>query len=127
MKKQLMVCDCNVIHEDVVNEVKHKLPNIDELEKTANLFKVLADNTRFKIITTLLTHEMCVCDLSYLLNMSQSLVSHQLRKLRKARLVKYRREGKVVYYSLDDEHIEKIIRYGIDHIRESGESFETRE
>ncbi|NLG81479.1 MAG: helix-turn-helix transcriptional regulator [Bacilli bacterium] len=127
MKKQLMVCDCNVIHEDVVNEVKDKLPNLDELEKTANLFKVLADNTRFKIITTLLTHEMCVCDLSYLLNMSQSLVSHQLRKLRKARLVKHRREGKVVYYSLDDEHIERIVQYGLDHIRESGEGFESRD
>lgn len=127
MKKQLMVCDCNVIHEDVVKEVKDKLPNLDELEKTANLFKVLADNTRFKIITTLLTHEMCVCDLSYLLNMSQSLVSHQLRKLRKARLVKHRREGKVVYYSLDDEHIERIVQYGLDHIRESGEGFESRD
>ncbi len=115
------VCDVTVIHEDVVKKVKNELPHSQEVKKCASLFKILGDHTRFKIITTLLKEEMCVCDISYLLDMSQSLISHQLRVLRDARLVKHRREGKVVYYSLDDSHIEKIVKYGFDHIKESSE------
>lgn len=125
MKKNKDVCESTVIHEEVVNKVKNELPPIESIEKASKLFKVLGDLTRLKIISTLLKREMCVCDLSFLLNMSQSLVSHQLRVLKDARLVKFRRSGKVVYYSLDDEHIEAIVQFAIDHINESGEGDET--
>ncbi|QVK18703.1 winged helix-turn-helix transcriptional regulator [Mycoplasmatota bacterium] len=121
MKKDKTICECNVIHLDIIKKVNNELSSITEIEKMSVLFKVLGDQTRLKIISTLLKAEMCVCDISYLLNMSQSLISHQLRVLREARLVKFRREGKVVYYSLDDEHIEMIVQYGLEHINESGE------
>lgn len=121
MKKDKTICECNVIHLDIIKKVNNELPSITEIEKMSVLFKVLGDQTRLKIISALLKVEMCVCDISYLLNMSQSLISHQLRVLREARLVKFRREGKVVYYSLDDEHIEMIVQYGLVHINESGE------
>ena len=118
MSQSKCTCDVNAIHEDVVNQVIDQLPSIEEIDKMSRLFKVLGDNTRLKIINALLKAEMCVCDISYLLNMSQSLISHQLRVLKDARLVKYRRSGKVVYYSLDDEHIEVIVSFALDHINE---------
>ncbi len=126
MKEHNAVCDVTVIHEDVVEKVKKELPREEEIEKTASLFKILGDNTRLKIISTLQKSEMCVCDIAHLLNMSQSLISHQLSVLRNARLVKYRRSGKVVYYTLDDEHIETIVQYGLIHISESGEGDEQK-
>lgn len=124
MSQSKCTCDVNAIHEDVVNQVIDQLPSIEEIDKMSRLFKVLGDNTRLKIINALLKAEMCVCDISYLLNMSQSLISHQLRVLKDARLVKYRRSGKVVYYSLDDEHIEVIVSFALDHINERGEGDE---
>jgi len=125
MKNNQAICDSNVIHVDVIEKVKMELPSQTELEKISILFKVLGDQTRMTIISALLKEEMCVCDISYLLNMSQSLISHQLRVLREARLVKFRREGKVVYYTLDDRHIELIVQYAHEHISESGDGNES--
>ena len=111
-------CSCNVIHGDIVKSVKENIPPEETLFELAELFKVFGDSTRIKILYALFQSEMCVCDLSALLNMSQSAISHQLRVLKIARLVKFRREGKVIYYSLDDEHIKHIFDEGYRHITE---------
>lgn len=118
MENKSESCSCNVIHKEVVENVKNKLPKEETLYDLAELFKVFGDSTRIKIICSLFESEMCVCDLSCLLNMTQSAISHQLRVLKSARLVKFRREGKVVYYSLDDEHIKHIYDAGLNHISE---------
>lgn len=118
MENKVESCSCNIIHKDVVEEVKDKLPQEEILYDLAELFKVFGDNTRIKIICSLFESEMCVCDLSALLNISQSAISHQLRVLKSARLVKFRRAGKVIYYSLDDEHIKQIFDAGLHHITE---------
>ena len=102
----------------LVENVKNKLPKEETLYDLAELFKVFGDSTRIKIICSLFESEMCVCDLSVLLNISQSAISHQLRVLKSARLVKFRRAGKVIYYSLDDEHIETILGMAFDHTKE---------
>lgn len=111
-------CNCTIIHEDVVNKVKQRLPEGKTLYDLAELFKVFGDTTRIKILCALLEAEMCVCDIAALLGMTQSAVSHQLRVLKQARLVKPRKEGKVVYYSLEDEHINHIFDQGLVHIKE---------
>ena len=116
MENKVESCSCNIIHKDVVEEVKDKLPQEEILYDLAELFKVFGDSTRIKIICSLFESEMCVCDLSALLNISQSAISHQL--LKSARLVKFRRAGKVIYYSLDDEHIKQIFDAGLHHITE---------
>ena len=118
MENKVESCSCNIIHKDVVEEVKDKLPQEEILYDLAELFKVFGDSTRIKIICSLFESEMCVCDLSALLNISQSAISHQLRVLKLARLVKFRRAGKVIYYSLDDEHIKQIFDAGLHHITE---------
>lgn len=118
MESKVDSCSCNVIHKDVIEKVKEVLPEEETLYDLAELFKVFGDSTRIKIICALFESEMCVCDLSNLLNMSQSAISHQLRVLKSARLVKFRREGKVVYYSLDDDHIKQIFDAGLNHITE---------
>lgn len=118
MENKSEYCSCNVIHKEVVENVKNKLPKEETLYDLAELFKVFGDSTRIKIICSLFESEMCVCDLSVLLNISQSAISHQLRVLKSARLVKFRRAGKVIYYSLDDEHIKKIFDAGLHHITE---------
>jgi DNA-binding transcriptional ArsR family regulator len=110
--------DCNVIHEDVIASVKKKMPEETVLMDLADLFKVFGDSTRVKILCALMRSEMCVCDISALLGMSKSAISHQLRTLRQTRLVKYRREGKVVYYSLEDEHVGTIFDQGLIHVSE---------
>jgi len=117
-ERKIENCNGNIIHEDIVVRVKDKLPAEETLYDLAELFKVFGDTTRIKIICALFESEMCVCDLSCLLNMTQSAISHQLRVLKSARLVKFRREGKVVYYSLDDEHIKHIYDAGLNHISE---------
>ena len=117
-EKEFLGCSSDVIHEDIVNRVREELPEEDQLYDLAEVFKVFGDSTRIRILSALLKAELCVCDISFLLNMTQSAISHQLRVLKQARLVKNRREGKVVYYSLDDNHIEKILDMGLDHIRE---------
>ena len=111
-------CDCVIIHEDVVNRVKEKMPQEESLYDLAELFKVFGDTTRIKILWALDESEMCVCDIANLLGMTQSAISHQLRILKQADLVKNRRDGKVVYYSLDDEHVQQIFDQGLTHINE---------
>lgn len=111
-------CDCTVIHEAIVNQVKEKMPAEENLYDLAELFKVFGDSTRIKILWALDEAEMCVCDIAVLLNMTQSAISHQLRVLKQARLVKNRKEGKIVFYSLDDEHIKQIFDQGLVHINE---------
>ena len=111
-------CNTSIIHEDKVREIKESIPSDETLYDLAEFFKVFGDSTRIKIICALFKSEMCVCDLAALLNVSQSAISHQLRTLKGARLVRFRREGKVVYYSLDDEHINHIFDEGLRHITE---------
>lgn len=119
-KRQASVerCDCEVIHEDVVSQVREKMPEEETLYDLADFFKVFGDSTRIRILWALDEAEMCVCDIAYLLNMTQSAISHQLRVLKQAKLVKNRKEGKVVYYSLDDEHVRLILDQGLVHINE---------
>jgi ArsR family transcriptional regulator, lead/cadmium/zinc/bismuth-responsive transcriptional repressor len=111
-------CDCHVIHEDVVSRVRGKMPPEESLYDLAELFKVFGDSTRIKILWALDESEMCVCDIAVLLNMTQSAISHQLRILKQTRLVKNRREGKIVFYALDDEHVKQIFDQGLIHINE---------
>jgi DNA-binding transcriptional ArsR family regulator len=111
-------CSCNVIHEDVVTNVKRNMPEEEVLYDLAELFKVFGDSTRIKILYALFQSEMCVCDLAALLGMTQSAISHQLRVLKQSKLVKNRKDGKVVYYSLDDDHVKHIFDQGLIHIKE---------
>ncbi|MCE5330271.1 metalloregulator ArsR/SmtB family transcription factor [bacterium] len=112
-------CSCTIIHEDVIKKVRAIISEEDKFYELAELFKVLGDLTRVKIIKALLESEMCVCDISALFGMNQSAISHQLRILKQARLVKFRRDGKVVYYSLDDHHVEQLFDCGFTHIKEN--------
>lgn len=118
MTKGEIICDCDVIHAGVVEEVKKKMPDEYELYDLSDFFKVLGDSTRAKIMWALDESEMCVCDLAVLLNMTKSAISHQLRSLKQANLVKYRKEGKVVFYSIADDHVKEIFEKGLEHIRE---------
>ena len=111
-------CDFYQVHEDVVKAVTEKMPDEDELYDLAEIFKVFGDSTRIKILYVLFEAEMCVCDIAQLLNMNQSAISHQLRILKQNRLVKSRREGKAVFYSLADGHVRTIINQGLEHIQE---------
>ena len=106
------------IHEDSVERVRAQMPEEEAVYEVAELFKVLGDSTRTRIICALSISELCVCDLSNLLNMSQSAISHQLRILKQGRIVKNRRAGKAVYYSLDDEHIKSLFSIAFDHVME---------
>lgn len=115
--KDEILCDCEVIHEDIVSKVRSNMISNTELNKLSKFFKIFGNETRIKIIAALDQHEMCVCDLAVLLNMTKSAISHQLRELREAHLVKSRRDGKVIYYSLDDKHIQDIFEIGLEHIR----------
>ena len=117
-EKKIETCSCSVIHETVIGRVKENMPKEETLYDLAELFKVFGDSTRIKILCALFEAEMCVCDIASLLNMTQSAISHQLRVLKQARLVKYRRDGKIVYYSLDDEHVKHIFNEGMIHINE---------
>ena len=99
------MCDCEHVHSDVVEYVENVLPDEDVLYEIAELFKVFGDSTRTRIISALFEKELCVCDIADLLHMTKSAVSHQLRTLRQTKIVKSRRSGKEIFYSLDDEHI----------------------
>ncbi|MDE5860007.1 MAG: metalloregulator ArsR/SmtB family transcription factor [Oscillospiraceae bacterium] len=105
-------------HPELVKSVAEKLPDIELLYDVAELFKVFGDSTRVRILCALFESEMCVCDIAEVLNMTQSAISHQLRVLKQARLVKYRRVGKTVYYSLADDHIQTIFDQAFEHIME---------
>ena len=111
-------CSCTIIHDDVIEKVKEALPKDEILYDLAELFKAFGDSTRVKILCALFESEMCVCDLAAILGISQSAVSHQLRTLKSSRLVKFKKVGKVVYYSLEDDHIKHIFNEGFKHIIE---------
>lgn len=112
---------CSVIHRDVVAQVKARMPEEGTLFALADFFKMFSESTRIRILWALSEAEMCVCDISSVLNMSQSAISHQLRLLKASNLVKNRREGKVVYYSLCDEHVQQVFMQGLVHINEDVE------
>lgn len=114
------ICGENCPHYHKIDEVRNTEPNEEEIIEIADVFKLFSDSTRLRIICAILNNELCVCDLCELLNLTQSNVSHQLQLLRSAKLVKYRKEGKQVFYSLQDEHIEKIITMALEHIIEEG-------
>lgn len=124
MARNEFSCDCNVIHEDAVNDVLSKMPNENIFCRLAFLFKLIGDTTRCRILFALDQREMCVCDLSNVLNMTKSSVSHQLATLRRSGIVKCRKSGKEVYYTLDDDHIFKLFEIGLEHIKERGVSNE---
>lgn len=109
-------CDCNIIHEETVAMVKSRQGSEEALFELADFFKVLGDSTRIRILNALTESELCVCDLANVLNMTQSSISHQLRILKQARLVQNRKDGKVVYYRLDDEHVASIVAIGHLHL-----------
>lgn len=111
-------CNATVIHHEVVEKVKGLMIKEQITSNLADFFKVFGDATRIKILYALSHEEMCVCDISALLDMTQSAISHQLKVLRQGRLVKTRKEGKVVYYSLNDDHISKVLSQGLEHILE---------
>ena len=117
-KEEIPVCDSKTIHNETIQRVKKSFQKEEIIIDTAEFFKVLGDATRMKILSALFQEEMCVCDIANLLNMTQSAISHQLRVLKQTRLVKYRKEGKVVYYSLEDEHVKHIVDEAISHISE---------
>ena len=118
MGKSEVTCDCEVIHEDLVKKVKEQLQSEEIITELAVFYKIFSDTTRVKILYALDKSDLCVCDISALLNMSISAVSHQLKILRDSYLVKTKREGKVIYYSLADEHVQKMIECGLEHILE---------
>lgn len=111
-------CDFIHVHEQVVKQVMDVMPQGDELQQLAEFFRVFGDSTRIRILYALSQLELCVCDIASLLNMGQSAISHQLRILKQMRLVKFRRDGRSVLYSLADSHIEKILAQGMEHIGE---------
>lgn len=118
MGKEIPICEETHVHESVVNRIRESMYTVDEYNHLGTLFKMFADPTRLKILSLLFQDELCVCDIACLLDMTQSAVSHQLSVLRSNRLIKYRREGKNIYYSLDDEHIQQIFDAGLSHIQE---------
>jgi ArsR family transcriptional regulator len=112
-------CVTKGIHRDIIRTVKRNMPDQVALYDVADLFKLFGDSTRLGILWALSESEMCVCDLCALLKMKQPAVSHQLKNLKQSRIVKARRDGKIVYYSLDDEHIRVLLKLGMEHIQES--------
>ena len=114
----LEVCKEECVHDDRVQKVIDKVPDVESLESASELFKILGDKTRMRILHALGITELCVCDIAHMLGASISAVSHQLRLLRTARLVKARKEGKNVFYSLHDQHIVTLLQAGIEHVQE---------
>lgn len=113
-----LTTDCEIIQNEIFNEVKKEMPSFALSEKVSNFFKIMGDDTRVRILWALDQHEMCVSDIAVLLNMTKSAVSHQLRILKDTHLVKSRRNGKNVFYALDDEHIKQIFEMAVHHISE---------
>ena len=117
-KENRFSCDCDVIHEDVVKRVRTAMPHSRDFYDLANLYKMFSDNTRVKILWALSCNPMCVCDLAVLLGMTKSAISHQLKSLRLSNLVRYEKQGKIVYYFLADDHVKDIFEKGFEHIKE---------
>ncbi len=112
------VCSVTAVDVEKVQAVQQRLPDEAKIQALAETFKVLGDPTRVRIVMALTKVELCVCDLAALTGLSVSAISHQLRMLRNLKLVKYRRKGKMAYYSLDDEHIEQLIQVALEHVHE---------
>jgi len=123
MAKNEFVCDCNIIHEDVVKDTLNKMKDEDLLNKLSDFFKILGDTTRLKILYALDQNELCVCDIANVLKMSKSSISHQLATLKQSGIVKCEKRGKEVFYMLDDEHVQQVFEIGKEHINHKrGES-----
>ena len=118
MSNDIEICAAHLEHKETIALVKETMPDTNLLQNLSELFKIFGDGTRIKILFALYESEMCVCDIAALLGMTQSAISHQLRILKQTKLVKPRRDGKEVYYSLHDEHIFKILTQGLEHIKE---------
>lgn len=118
VEKTVEICDGEEVHEELLNIVWEKMPEETELYDLAELFKVFGDSTRIRILFVLFEMEVCVCDLAQALNMTQSAISHQLKILKQNKLVKSRRDGKSIFYSLADDHVRTIIAQGREHIEE---------
>ena len=116
MPKNEFICDCNVIHKDLVDNTLKNMPDEQLLKNLSEFFKIIGDNTRTKILYALDQNELCVCDIANILNMSKSSISHQLSTLRRAGIVKCRKQGKEVFYMLDDEHVKEVFEVGMEHI-----------
>ena len=116
MSRNEFICDCNIIHQEIVDNTLNKMPEDDMFFKLAEFFKILGDTTRTKILFALDQNEMCVCDIANVLGMSKSSISHQLGTLRRSGIVKCRKVGKEVYYTLDDEHVQQLFEVGLEHI-----------
>ena len=116
--KEKYTCDCGVIHEETVTAVRAQMRPADDYVRLASLYKMLGDGTRVRILHALEQKEMCVCDLAVLLGVTKSAVSHQLKALRLSNLVKFRREGQIVFYSLADYHVKLMLDMGFEHIDE---------
>ena len=117
-REELEQCETVQVHQDIVEKVDAEMPDEVILYDLAELFKLFGDSTRIKILYVLFASEMCVCDIAQLLGMTQSAISHQLQVLKKSKLVKYRREGKTVFYSLANDHVRTILGQGMDHVTE---------
>ncbi|MFW6080544.1 MAG: ArsR/SmtB family transcription factor [Desulfosalsimonas sp.] len=117
-RKTKDICTERIIHREILEAVRASMPGNGDLDHLADFFKIFGDRTRISILWALSESEMCVCDLCALLDMKQSAVSRQLKLLKQSRIVRYRREGKVVYYALDDDHIRRVLNLGMQHIKE---------
>ncbi len=122
MNKKQVCCDCGALHSDAVEKVRESMADDEILSDISDLFRVLGDSTRVKILWALDKSELCVCDIASLIGMTKSAVSHQLRVLKDNNLVKSRREGKVIYYSLADSHVQDIYEKAVEHINEKTQS-----
>jgi ArsR family transcriptional regulator len=121
MAKNEFICDCNIIHKEVVEQIRREMPKETTFKHLATFFKLIGDETRLRILFVLDQKETCVCDIANILSMSKSSISHQLATLRNSGIVKCRKEGKEVYYSLDDEHVTKVFEVAVNHINHKGE------
>ena len=121
MPKNEYCCDCNIVHHELVHKAMENMPNEYIINKVSEFYKIVGDGTRLKLICALFDSEMCVCDLANVLSMSKSSISHQLSKMKECGVVKARRDGKEVYYSLDDEHVIEILQTTITHIQHKKE------
>ena len=119
MPENKYICDCDAVNQEMVEDVLSKMPDSSVFKKLNEFFKIMGDMTGCKILFALLQSELCVCDLANVMSMTKSSVSHQLSKMKKADLVKFRREGKKIFYSLDDTHVAEVFSTGIAHIEHS--------
>lgn len=111
-------CDCEPQNVELVNKARKEMPEYGEISDLSDFFKVMGDSTRLQLLMALQLDEFCVSDLSYLLNMTRSAISHQLKALKVAKLIKSRKEGKIVYYSLDDDHVREVLEKSFEHVKE---------